>query len=342
MSRLLSIVFLSYLLGCASSDKSTIDDEAESTKSSDTTNSVDTSQMDTAVDNASDVETGSQDDGHLTPHFQRWLEEHPTYSPDLARLDLEGGSFGGKWQDNDIIQHRPIVFVHGNSDRALGGILNGWTDVRTYWLTQGYSSAELYATTYGPADPLYMSEYRHDANTLRHLRQFIEAVLEYTNAPKIDVIAYSLGVTLSRKVILGGGFTDASGNSIQLGAPLTDKIHTFVGIAGANQGLSSCYTAPTATCSAVDGLYPGTLFGFEVINQSSILQNINRTSGYEGSHRISVWSPTDEVLGLGGFVWGNNTAQIPEHTSEIRIENETHLNLKHRSMTEISTVISSQ
>jgi hypothetical protein len=284
--------------------------------------------LDSASDNDTHSEAESLDDGHLTPHFQAWLEEHSSYSMDLARLDLDGGSFGGKITDNETLHHRPIVFVHGNSDRALGGVLNGWTEARTYLLNQGYTSAELYATTYGPADPLYVSDYRHDTNTLRHLRQFIEAVLEYTNAPQIDIIAFSLGVTLSRKVILGGGFTDASENSIQLGAPLTDQIHTFVGIAGANQGLSSCYTAPTATCSAVDGLYPGTVFGFEVINQSSILQNINRTSGYEGLHRISVWTPTDEVIGWNGIVWGQNTSLIPEHSAEVRIENETHLRLK--------------
>jgi len=45
----------------------------------------------------------------------------------------------------------PIVFVHGNSDIAVG--TNDWnigyTQTITYLLSKGYTKAEMYATTWG-------------------------------------------------------------------------------------------------------------------------------------------------------------------------------------------------
>ena len=40
------------------------------------------------------------------------------------------------------------------------------------------------------------------------LRAFIEAVLTYTKADKVDVISHSMGVTLARKAIQGGNSKD--------------------------------------------------------------------------------------------------------------------------------------
>lgn len=37
-----------------------------------------------------------------------------------------------------------------------------------------------------------------------YLRKFIEAVLKYTGAEEIDLIAHSMGVTLSRRALKGG------------------------------------------------------------------------------------------------------------------------------------------
>ena len=162
-----------------------------------------------------------QDNGelrnHFSNHFQTWLTHHPKFESDLTRLGIEGGSFGGFLAEPHILHHEPILFIHGNSDRASGGSLGGWTTQRTLFLEAGFDNAELYATTYGPANPLYASSYRHDVETLQHIRDFIEAVLEYTDAPKIDIVTHSLGVTLTRKAILGGSFTDANQQTVHLG-----------------------------------------------------------------------------------------------------------------------------
>jgi triacylglycerol lipase len=76
------------------------------------------------------------------------------------------------------------------------------------------------------------------------LRGFVEAVLAYTGASKVNIIGHSMGVTLGRKVVQGGRV--ASGpNPFDLGPSLASKVETFIGIAGANWGLTTCYLLPT-------------------------------------------------------------------------------------------------
>jgi triacylglycerol lipase len=253
----------------------------------------------------------------LSSHFQAFLaQRYPDI--DFVRSDLDGGSFGGFASSTDCAAREPVIFVHGNSDRALGGSMDGWDDSVAYFVSRGYRRAELYGTTYGPASALYSSQYYHSREYLTQVRRFIEAVLEYTGAAKVDVIGHSMGVTVSRKAILGGWANDLiDGGDYYLGAPLTSRVDTFVGIAGGNLGLASCYATPgVPTCAPTNGFYPGYLFGFSVVNMSNILTDINATSRYEGAFRYSIWSTVDEVAGGACLVWGRNTCRVPGHTGE--------------------------
>lgn len=91
------------------------------------------------------------------------------------------------------------------------------------------------------------------------MRKFLEAVLEYTGAPQVALIGHSMGVTVARRIAKGGKATDRTG-SYDVGQPLTNKIKTFIGLAGANLGLSACMGLGTIdTCSAIDGFNPGSL-----------------------------------------------------------------------------------
>jgi len=64
-----------------------------------------------------------------------------------------------------------------------------------------------------------------------------------------------MGVTLGRRIAKGGSVASAK---INLGAALTSRIDAFIGIAGANWGLTECYLTPIyATCGATNGFYPG-------------------------------------------------------------------------------------
>ena len=258
----------------------------------------------------------------LTPHFRAWLQGHGYTVHDFPRDDLKGGSFGGKSGDEDPLRHQPVVFVHGNSAQAVGvrdGTPLGWTAVIRYFLDQGYTPAELYATTWGPADPSKAAAQIHSRENLERIRAFIEAVLAYTGAEKLDLIAHSMGVTLARRAIQGGLAHDSkTGEDYNLGLPLTDRIDTFVGIAGANLGLASCFLGgwSVPTCSARDGFFPGYPSFFGAGDPSAFLRGLNATQGYEGAHVFSIWSRADELIGYGGLVYGRYTSRIPAQEGE--------------------------
>ena len=100
------------------------------------------------------------------------------------------------------------------------------------------------------------------------IRKFIDAVLEYTGAPEIDVITHSMGVTYTRRALKGGWAKAYSrhtigteGDEYFIGRPLSDRVRTFIGIAGANWGSHHCieseYTDLIKMCNKINGFWPG-------------------------------------------------------------------------------------
>ncbi len=258
----------------------------------------------------------------FTSHFRTWLSANGYDAYNLVRTDLVGGSYGGKASSTDTVVNQPVIFIHGNSDKAVGtgtAGQSGWNASIEYFQSQGYKTSELYATTWGPADAS-MSAYQYHSKTyVMKVRKLIEAVKAYTGAAKVDVIAHSMGVTLARKAILGGYATDSlEGGQYYIGPPLTASVDTFVGIAGANRGLTSCYTTggSTPTCANTNGLYPGYWNGAGVSGRSAYLQNLYSTSQFEGAFRYSIHSTADEVIGGGGVVYYEYTSRIPGQTGE--------------------------
>src|SRR5437763_624335 len=225
----------------------------------------------------------------LSTDFRNWLTANGYGSYNFQRSDVAGGAYGGRTVAGQAVVNQPVIFIHGNSDSALGTVspYTGWTSSISYFKSQGYTSAELYATTWGPADSSQASLQYHSKANMTRLRAFIQAVKAYTGATKVDIVCHSMGVTLARKAIEGGSAYDsAAGGTYTLGASLTSSVDTFVGISGANRGLTACYlSGPTsATCSDVNGFYPGYLIGgFGPYDVSSILVDMNATSHYEGS-----------------------------------------------------------
>lgn len=258
--------------------------------------------------------------GQLTTDFQNWINANGYSS---YNFNSGGNSFGGRAFAGEAVVNQPVIFIHGNSDAANGNAfgMTGWTASRNYFISQGYKGAELYAITWGDNNPLYSANQYHSLPNLQRIRAFIQAVKAYTGASKVDIVTHSMGVTLTRKAILGGTGSDAlNGGNYNLGASLTSSVDTFVGIAGANRGLVSCYSSggTTPTCAATNGLYPGYLyFGF-VTGVSNILTNMNSSSHYEGAFVYSMWSTVDEIIGYGNLVYGNYTSQIPGQNGEVR------------------------
>ena len=259
----------------------------------------------------------------LSTDFRNWLSANGYGSYNLARADVAGGSYGGRVTPGQPVVNQPVIFIHGNSDSALGTVspYTGWYNSIGYFKSQGYTSAELYATTWGPADPGQASLQYHSKANMQRLRAFIQAVKAYTGASKVDIVCHSMGVTLARKAIKGGtAYDSAAGGNYNLGASLTSSIDTFVGISGANRGLTACYySGPTTpTCSDVNGFYPGYLIGFTgPYDVSSILVDMNSTSHYEGSFVYTIWSQVDEVIGYGTIVYGTSTCRIPGQNGEV-------------------------
>lgn len=90
------------------------------------------------------------------------------------------------------LKHRPILFVHGN-----GGEKNRFAEIAKLFLKSGYSMQELWAFSYmGEPSRKNITGDPH-TKELADLDQIIQAVFDYTGTNKIDIIAHSLGATLT-------------------------------------------------------------------------------------------------------------------------------------------------
>ena len=217
--------------------------------------------------------------------FKSWLQANGYGHHAFAQGNVP--AFGGKGSPGEKVTKEPVIFIHGNSDSAAG-----WKNSIEHFSKQGYKPSEMYAMTWGPSDPMKAGQQHHSREYTEEVRAFIQAVKEYTGAEKVDVIGHSMDVTLARKAIQGGdGFDPYEGRKYSLGKAMTDSVDTFVGIAGANRGLTSAlFTGNLVpTTNRVSGLHPASAF----------LEDLNAVSHDEGSHVYSMWSHVDELVGVG-------------------------------------------
>lgn len=247
----------------------------------------------------------------ITTHFDNWLQQNG-----YGFYNFKGSigySYGGKTSSSEILNNQPVIFIHGNSDKA-----DGWEEPINYFLNNGYKTSELYALTWGSANPYNASSNYHSKEFLQRIRTFIQAVKNYTGAQKVDVIGHSMGVTLGRKAIKGGNAYDQAYGNYNLGDSL-NYVDTFVGIAGANRGLTSCYYSGTGvpTCNDVNGFYPGYIFwGAGPYGVSNFLTELNNNPTKEANNVYSIWSSADQVVGYGCIVYGENTCRINTQDGE--------------------------
>lgn len=139
------------------------------------------------------------------------------------------GGWGGA-KTGAPLRHRPVIFVHGNT-RDAGDWDEPGKSIKQRFLEAGYSPHELWALSYNGKSTQHAApalQCRTDTRTNSpDLAAFIRAVLAYTGAPKVDLIAHSLGVMLARSVLAEH-------------ADLSNRVANVVAIAGPNHGTTVC------------------------------------------------------------------------------------------------------
>lgn len=259
----------------------------------------------------------------FTDHFHNWLGKNGYSNWGFERPDIKCGAFGGKTSDSDTLKNVPVIFIHGNSDVGFGrGTADGYVSwqtgfrsLATFLAGKGYEKSELYTTTWGPANPNAASNNYHSKEYVTRLRAFVEAVIAYTGAQKVNIIGHSMGVTLGRKVIKGGNAIDHSAGNYDVGPSLKNKVKTFIGLAGANLGLTACWTATTMpTCGTKDGFFPGAM---PSSGPSTFLNDLNVNGGAEGDKVYTIWSKYDDLILYECVVWGKVTCRIPGQQGEV-------------------------
>ncbi|GMT23062.1 hypothetical protein PFISCL1PPCAC_14359, partial [Pristionchus fissidentatus] len=255
-------------------------------------------------------------------HNEYVLGAHKEYGP--------SGSFGGRTSKDQKTSRQPVLFVHGNSDSALhhSDLATGWTKSVEHFKEKGYTSAELYGLTYGSRDINLSLQSSITCRNLLGLRRFIEAIVEYTESDKIDVVAHSMGVTMARKAINGGVVT-LSGESCDLGESLSDRVDSLVAISGANYGMCMCLMAGLTGMPACGqaGFAPGRcgrkdagMAGCVGENAecedkedyANVLSVVNESEDREADFVASIYSNDDAILGKNNLVWGRKTSIVPD------------------------------
>lgn len=128
------------------------------------------------------------------------------------------------------LRHDPVIFIHGNT-RDAGDWDEPGQSVRKRFLDAGYSPQELWALSYNGKTtkdyhPALQCQTDNQTN-VPDLTIFVKAVLTYTGAAKVDLIAHSLGVTVARGMLAQH-------------PELSQVIEDFVAIAGPNHGTTVC------------------------------------------------------------------------------------------------------
>lgn len=138
------------------------------------------------------------------------------------------------------VQRTPVIFLHCNNDTPFPTACNPFGRMQAFaqfLADSGYATSELWGLGYEGdqcdlgADPPRRSSIAHtNAANVPDLRRFVAAVLKFTGARQVDIVAHSLGVTITREWLR------------QDDAYRT--VRRFVAIDGPNHGIINCSPNP--------------------------------------------------------------------------------------------------
>lgn len=178
----------------------------------------------------------------------RAADPHPngrvgtTFPADFPRIiDRSLGvpviGFGG---DQGGVKHVPVIFLHGNNDTPFPTLCNPFGYIHNLaqlFLDAGYSPRELWGLGYQGdqcdliTSPTNRSGFAHSTEAnVPDLRAFVRAVLAYTGAEQVDIVAHSLGVTLTREWM-------RQDHAFR-------RVRALVAIDGPNHGIVNCSPSP--------------------------------------------------------------------------------------------------
>jgi pimeloyl-ACP methyl ester carboxylesterase len=175
-----------------------------------------------------------------------------------------GVGFGGFGGGTCTAVKTPVIFVHGNADRAISwdmppasvtGYATAPSSVYDELRARGYNDCELFGITWLSASEQSDSNAAynyHRPEKYQMLATFIERVKAYTGKAQVDIVGHSMGVSLALATIRNHG--------------LQSSVRRFIGIAGGLRGLNSCYftgyaNAAAPTCGSQNA-FDGNIFGF--------------------------------------------------------------------------------
>jgi pimeloyl-ACP methyl ester carboxylesterase len=146
----------------------------------------------------------------------------------------------GFGSDLGRVERVPVIFLHGNNDTPFATFCNPFGRVQAFaqfFLDNGYHPSELWALGYQgdqcdlAQDNTHRSDISHTTTAaVPTLRQFVQAVLDFTGAKRVDIVAHSLGVTVAREWML-------QDNAYR-------KVRALVAIDGPNHGIVDCSPSP--------------------------------------------------------------------------------------------------
>jgi len=177
------------------------------------------------------------------------------------------------------VQRTPVIFVHGNNDTPFATACNPFGRVHAmaqFLADNGWSTSELWGLGYQgdqcdlPANQAIRSSAAHTtAANAPDLARFVKAVLEFTGAERVDLVAHSLGVTVVREWLRQ-----------EPGA--RHAVRRFVAIDGPNHGIINCSPSPLNywQAPAAGGFSPDSAVCQELGSpDTAFLKRLNRHEG---------------------------------------------------------------
>lgn len=183
------------------------------------------------------------------------------------------------------VTRTPVVFIHGNADRSVNwdSAITGPVgtspppkdSVYDEFVSNGYTGCELFGVTFlSEAEQRDPQLNYHRPDKYRMIIDFIDRVKASTGAPQVDIVAHSLGVSMTMAALTWHDETSSDPSGDPGG---WDGVRRFVNIAGGIHGLGACnvvgFANPLVPTCGSQNLMDPYVFGFYQDNGSGIGSN---------------------------------------------------------------------